>query len=138
MNAHATLQFRDAVGGRYAGRLRQHAHTDEIAREQRTHAVDHFVARRRPCLAGGSVAQMVTHAGRSGGENRDIGAALALQAKLTVDDRLADFVIADGWPRRRRSSGGMFRDLLPAPLLMLFRRRRVMAMTVDDHLPFTP
>src|SRR5579863_6123180 len=76
---------------------------------------------------------MVAHAGGAGREYGQIGAALLLQLELTVDDAVADFVVADRGARRGGAAFAVGGDLLGAPCLMLARRRGVMAVAVDDH-----
>jgi hypothetical protein len=132
---HAAFQLGDAVARRHAGALRQHADTGEVAREQRADPMDQIVARGRPGLAGGRIAEMVTHARGARRKDRQVGAAFLLQLQLAADDALADVVVADRRPRRRGPPLLVCRNLLLPPRLVLARRRGVMPVAIDDHGP---
>src|SRR5690242_16151481 len=81
----------------------------------------------------------MAHGGSARAENGDIGAPLALQAKLGPFQAGADFIVRDpgkgraGSRQRRRGRAFQRRDLAVAESLELGRRRGVMAVTVDDH-----
>ncbi len=132
----ATLELLEAarVRRRHARRLRQHAHADEIVGKERADAVDEVVACDRPFLAGLGVAEMVRHAGGARREDGEVGAALLLQLQLRADDALADLVVGDGGARRALRRVIERGDLRLAPALVLFRRRRVVAVAIDDHV----
>ena len=133
---HAALELRDAVRGRDAGRLRQLAHADEILRVERHAAVDQVVAELRPRAARRGVADVVRHPRRPRREDREIGAALALQLELRALEARAHLVVADleRALRRRRAAALERRDLRLAPGLELARRGGVVAVAVDDHV----
>jgi hypothetical protein len=65
-------------GRRLALRLRQLADADEVLREQRADAMDEVVADLRPFLADREVADVMAHARGARREDREVGAALAL------------------------------------------------------------
>jgi hypothetical protein len=73
--------------------LRQLTNADEVLRKQRDHARDQVIADLRPFQAHALVADMMTHARGARREDRQIGAALALQFKLILFDAVANFVI---------------------------------------------
>src|ERR1700744_6081773 len=131
--ADAWFDLADAVLRRDAGRLRQHADADEVAREERADAVDQLIAGQGPGFAGRRVAQMMAHSRCARREDGKIGAALALHLELSVDDGLPDFVVRHRWPRRRNLVRGMRLNLLLAPFFVLRRRRGVVTMTIDNH-----
>ena len=78
----------------------------------------------------------MTHPARARAEDRDVGAALALQLQLRVLDALAQLVVAD---LERALLRLMLRILLEIRLLLvaivaeLLRRRRVVPVAIDDH-----
>src|SRR5262245_28131646 len=76
---------------------------------------------------------MVAHPGRAWGEDRQVGAALALHLELAAGDRLADLVVGHRRARRRRFADRMRLDLLGAPSLVLTGGGGVVAVAVDDH-----
>ena len=119
--------------GRDASALRQHRHADEVLRKQRADAVDQLVAGGGPGFAGPGIAEVVAHAGRARGKDRQVGAALALHLELAADDGGADLVIRHARARRRRLAGLVRLDLLGAPRLVLTRGSGVMAVTIDNH-----
>ena len=82
------------VGERHAGRLRQLAHADEVARIERADAVNQIVAVLGPVKAGRRVADVVRHRRRARREDRDVGAALALELQLRALQALANLVVA--------------------------------------------
>ena len=61
---------------------------------QRADAVNQIVAVLGPVQAGRRVADVVRHRRRARREDRDVGAALALQLQLRVLQALADLVVA--------------------------------------------
>src|ERR1700692_536349 len=77
--------------------------------------------------------QAIAQAGRARRKDRQIGAAFALHLELAVEDRIADLVVADRGPRRRRRILAMRFDLRLSPLFMLLGSRGVVAVAVDDH-----
>ena len=78
-----------------------------------------------------SVAEVVPHPARGRREERHVRSALALQPELAVLDGLAYLVVADRQRLGEGASGAL--DLAGAPLPELARRRRVVAVHVDDH-----
>src|SRR5215471_10509651 len=97
----AAVDLGEAVLRRDTGALRQHRHTYEVLREQGTDAVDQLVARAGPSLAGRGIAKVMAHTGGARREDRQVGAALALQFELTIDDRLMDLLVGYRGARRR-------------------------------------
>src|SRR5262249_30799400 len=75
------------------------------------------------------------HAGRARREDRQAGAALALQLELRALDARAQLVVADlqGPARRLLSRILDAGDLRFAEIVQLLRLGRVVAVTVDDH-----
>src|SRR5580700_6863895 len=96
--------------------------------------MDQFVANAGPLRAHRFVADVMRHRRGSRRKNSQIRAALTLQLQLRVLQALAQLVIADAWrcyaPRLAALEGV---DLRVAKGLQLLRRRRVMAMAIDDH-----
>ena len=133
----AALEFADRVLRRHARRLRQLADADEILRIQRADAVDQVVADLRPFEADALVADVMPHAGGARREDRQIGAALALQLELVLLDALADFVVGHLQRRARRHRrlvlGVGRRGLLLAEALQVLGLGGVVAVAVDDH-----
>src|SRR4051812_18735301 len=124
---HAALELADAVLRLHAWRLRQLAHRREVLRIQPADAVDQIVAHARPLLARFRVADVVLHAARARREERDIGAALALQLELRSLDALADLVLRD------LRLAGRPRELRLAPGGEAGGRGGVMAVAINDH-----
>src|ERR1700733_9373580 len=79
---------------------------------------------------------MVSHARSARRKDRQVGATLLLQLQLAVDNAGADLVVTDCRARRRGPAVFVRRDLLLPPGFVLARRRRVVAMAIDDHLPY--
>ena len=78
--AHAALRARATeLRDRHAGRLRQLADADEVLGIQIDDALDQVVAGARPGLRDRLVADVMRHRRRARREDRDVGAALALQ-----------------------------------------------------------
>src|SRR5579864_3443899 len=75
------------------------------------------------------------HETRARREYGEIAAALLHQLELVVGDGVAQLVVGDFQLARPGLDGGVLDsgDLPVAPVLELFRRRRVMAVYVDDH-----
>src|SRR5260370_1318572 len=134
----AAVDLGEAVPRRRARALRQHRHADKILREQRTDPADQLVAGGGPGFARRCVAKMVAHARRARGEDRQVGAALALHLELAALDRLTDLIIGHRRARRRRLARRVRLDLLLTPSLVLTRRGGVVAVAVDDHGPAPP
>ena len=102
---------------------------------ERADARDQVVADLRPFQADAVVADMVAHAGGARREDRDVGAALALQLELGAFHALADFVVADlqrRFRRHRRLVLDRLGLLLAAPV-QVFRLGRVVAVAIDNH-----
>ena len=124
---------------RRARRLRQLRDADEVLRIQLREPIDQIVAMLRPRFARRRVAEVMTHPARARAEDRDVGAALALQLQLRALDALAQLVVADF---QRALLRLMLRILLEIRFLLvaivaeLFRRRRVVAVAIDDHGSF--
>ena len=79
---------------------------------------------------------MVPHPARARAEDRDVRAALALQLELRAFYARAQLVVGDLQRAFLRLVLRVFleiRFLLVAILAELFRRRRVMAVAIDDH-----
>ena len=121
--------------GEHARDLRQLAHADEILRIKRAHAVDQVVADARPLRADVRVADMMRHAGGARREDRNVGAALALEFELRAFEAGADLVVADAEVERLRPQRLVLDagDLLVAEGGKLLRRRCVMSVAIDDH-----
>ena len=98
----AALELGDAVGQRIARRLRQLADADEVLREQLTDAMDQVVAVPRPVEAGARIADVMRHRRRARREDRDVGAAIALELQLRLH-ALAQLVVGDRRPDRTAS-----------------------------------
>src|SRR5439155_23913366 len=111
----------------------QHRHPDKVLREQRADAMDQLVASGGPRFARRRVAEVMAHPGGARRKDRQVGAALALHLELAALDALADLVVADRRPRRRRPALAVGGDLLAAPALVLARGGRVVAVAIDDH-----
>ena len=130
----AAIQFLDARFRFHAWRLREHTDAHEIIGVKATHAMNEVVAEPRPISAGLGVTDVMGHRGRTGRENGEVGATLALQFELGVFEAFPDLVIADAWPlgrvKRRVFEAG---DLALAISLQFFRSGRVVTVTVDDH-----
>src|SRR5262249_18805837 len=131
----AALELADAAFRIDAGRLRQLAHADEVLRIEPAHPVHQLVRDLRPLEADAFVADVVRHAGRARREDRQVGAALALQLELRALDARADLVVADLEARARRLLPRVLDagDLRFAEIVQLLRLGRVVAVTVDDH-----
>src|SRR5215475_4341650 len=114
----------------------QLAHADEIVRIERADAMDEVVADLRPYAAGLRRADVVRHAGGARREDGDVGAALALELELGLFQAVADLVVADSEVGRRGAARciGEAGELAIPEQLQLARRRRVMAVAVDDHV----
>jgi hypothetical protein len=95
--------------------LRQLAHADEILRVERADAMDQIVADLRPFQAHALVADVMAHAGSARREDRDIGAALALQLELVLLDAFADFVVGDFQRARVTAAASSSRPPWSAP-----------------------
>ena len=119
---------------RHARRLRQLANSDEIVGIERAAAVDQVVADLGPRETDGGIADVVAHAGRARREDGEVGAALALKCQLQLQ-ALANLRVADVEARARRRPGCILPagDLVLPKSLELPRRRRVVAVTIDDH-----
>src|SRR5580704_3656542 len=81
---------------------------------------------------------MMAHACGARGEDRHVGAALALHLELAIDDRLTDLVVRYIRARRQHLTTGMRRDLLVAPSLVLTRGGGVVAVAINDHRKVPP
>ena len=97
--------------------------------------VDQLVRDLRPFEAHACVADVMRHAGGARREDREAGAALALELELGALDALAQLVVADLDRGRRRLlrrvlDGG---DLVLAEVVQLLRLGGVVAVAVDDH-----
>jgi hypothetical protein len=129
----AALELGHAIRRRHARRLRQLANADEIVGIEPAAAMDQIVADLRPCKADVGIADVVAHAGGPRREDSEVGAAFALKFELQLQ-ALANLVVADVQVRIGRlgpiSPGG---DLPLPKNLELSRRRRVVAVTIDDH-----
>ena len=97
--------------------------------------MDQAVADARPLRGGGLVAEVVRHAGGARGEDGEVGAALALQLELRALQTLADLVVADAEVLVGGAASGIGQagELSVAEDRQFLRRRRVMAVAVDDH-----
>ncbi len=90
----------------------------------------------RPSFARRRIADVMAHPARAWAKDRDVGAPLSLELELRVLDALAQLVVADF---QRALLRLMLRILLEVRLLLLaivaelFRRRRVVAVAIDDH-----
>src|SRR5258708_19710862 len=91
----AAFELADAALRIDTGRLRQLAYADEVVRVKPGEAVDQFVRHLRPFEAHAFVADMVRHAGRARREDRQAGAALALELELRAFDARTQFFIPD-------------------------------------------
>ena len=102
---------------------------------ERADAVDHLVAHLRPGQADVVVADVVAHAHGARGEDREVGAALALQLELRAFEALADLVVGDLQRRLWRLLGRLLEvvDLVLAPAQQVLGLGRVVAVTIDDH-----
>ena len=87
----------------------------------------------RPARIRRRIRLVMRHAGGARREDGEVGAALLLDAELALLDARADLVVADARRRRHLRRIALRRDLRLAPGLVLWRRRRVMAVAVDDH-----
>src|SRR6202051_3266822 len=76
---------------------------------------------------------MMPHAGPARRKDRQIRSALALQPQLAVADGIADLVVDDRRPRRRRRALRMRLDLLLSPRFVLLGSGGVVTMAVDNH-----
>ena len=105
--------------GRHARRLRQLADADEVLRIEVDDALDQIVAVLASSAAGRLVADVMRHRRGARREDRQVGAALALQLQLVLFDALADLIVADASPRRAPACAGSFkcRELRVAKLL---------------------
>src|SRR5215471_14267427 len=132
---HAARKLLDAVLRTNARGLRQLADADEVVGKERADAMDTVVGRARPFEADLAVADMMAHARSARREERQRGAALALDAELIALDARAEFVVADLDRTERRQrllvpEGG---DLLLTEIHQRLGFGRVMAVAVDDH-----
>src|SRR5579862_4247444 len=79
----------------------------------------------------------MAHAGSARRENRQIGAALALQLELVALDAFADFVVGHFQGRARRHRGLVLgvgrRGLLFAETMQVLGLGGVVAVAIDDH-----
>ena len=132
---HAALELLDRRGRRLALRLRQLAHADEVLREQRADAMDEIVADLRPFLAHREIADVVAHAGGARREDREVGAALALELELRALDAGADLVVRhlEAGARRQRRLVLDRLGLVLAETVQVLGLGRVVAVTIDDH-----
>ncbi len=132
---HAALELLDRGGRRLALRLRQLAHADEVLRKQRADAVDQIVADLRPFLAHCEIADVVAHAGGARREDREVGAALALELELCALDAGADLVVRhlEAGARRQRRLVLDRLGLVLAEAVQVLGFGRVVAVTIDDH-----
>ena len=115
--------------------MRQHRRTDEVIGDQLADPPAQLVADRSPSRRNLEVTDVMSHEARARAEDREIAAALLHQLELVVDDRFAQFVVADLqlvglWPDRRILDA---RDLPVAPILERLGSRGVVAVYVDDH-----
>ena len=136
---HAALELLDRGGRRHARRLRQLAHADEVLREQRADAVDQVVADLRPFLADREVADVVAHAGGARREDREVGAALALQLELVRPRCCRGSRRRDILRPARGGSADLVLDrlgLVLAEAVQVLGLGRVVAVTIDDHDTF--
>src|SRR3954468_20453651 len=102
---------------------------------ERDRARYQVIANLRPFQTDAFVADMVAHAGGPRREDRDVGAALALQLELRAFHALADFVIAH-LQRRFRGHRRLVLDrfgLVLAKPVQVFRLGRVVAVAINDH-----
>ncbi len=131
----AALELCGTVDRRHSRRLRQLADTDEVVGIQAADSMNQIVAGLRPAAAGRFVADMVGHGRRARRENRQVGAACALQFQLRVLQAVADLIVADDARGGQRyvDAGLEPGNLFIAKLLQRSGRRRVVAMTIDDH-----
>jgi hypothetical protein len=115
--------------------LRELADAGEVLREQPGDPVDEVVADPRPGDRGGRIGDVVAHGRRAGGEDRQVGAALARDPQLVGLDRLPDLVVADlGVGRHRPGRVGQPGQLRVPVALQRGRRGRVVTVAIDDHL----
>src|SRR4029077_2573604 len=97
--------------------------------------MDEIVADLRPFLADREVTDVVAHARSARREDREIGAALALEFELRALDAGADLVVRhlEAGPRWQR---GLVLDrlgLVLAETVQVLGFSRVVAVTIDDH-----
>ena len=85
------------------------------------------------------VADVVAHAGGARGEDREVGAALALELELRALDRGADLVVGHLQARARRQRRLVLDrfGLVLAEAVQVLGLGRVVAVTIDDHDAFT-
>src|SRR3979409_1815555 len=97
--------------------------------------MDEVVAHAGPVEARPLITDVVRHCRGPRGEDRQIGATLALQFELSVLQAFADLVVTDGDPDRRNSEPRVLqpRDLRVTEFLKVAGRRGVVAVTVNDH-----
>src|SRR6185503_13021935 len=132
----ATFELAYRRVDRRARRLRQLRDADEILRVELREPVDQIVAVLGPRFARRRVAEVMTHPARARAEDRDVRAALALQLELRALHARAQLIVAD---RERALLRLMLRirlelGFLPVAIVAeLLRRRRVVAVAVDDH-----
>ncbi len=83
---------------------------------------------------------MVRHEAGARAEDGEIAAALLHLLELVADDALAQLVVADLELADLRHRRGILdaRDLPVAPILKRLRRRRVVAVHVDDQFSLLP
>ena len=132
----AAAQFGNAgVDGR-TRRLGQLAHRREVVGVQPADAVDEVVLVAGPVPGRVLVADVVAHPARPRREDRDVGAALALQAQLVGLDALADLVVGHVDRAELTDVGGISLDrchLRVPPCADCRRCRGVVTVAVDDH-----
>ena len=131
---HATFKFLDGIPNRLARRLRQLADTGKALGIELHDAMDEIIADPCPCLRSGFVTEVVAHADRSGGEYREVDAALAHRFQLVGFDAFADRIVADlaqtwFWHARVAQTGQL--DI--AKSLKWPRRGRIMPVAINDH-----
>src|SRR5262249_37316093 len=93
----------------------------------------------RPFQADRVVTDVVAHAGGARREDRDVGAALALELELRAFDAGTDLVIRhlEAGTRRQRALGLDRLGLVLAEAVQVLGFGRVVAVTVDDHDTYT-
>src|SRR5882672_2007677 len=101
--------------------------------------MDQVIAGARPVEARDLVADVVRHRRGARREDRDIRATLALELELRALQTLADLIVTDAQVRRLGTLRRILEpgDLSVAVLLQLPGSRRVVTVTVDDHVFFT-
>ena len=98
--------------------------------------MDQVVADRRPSRARVGVADVMAHADGLRREDREVGAALALDAQLRAFQAGADLVVRDDGRGKNAAASvaaGARGDLQLAIVVELGRGRGVVAVAIDDH-----